>query len=208
MYIDITMTLSKDIPVFPNDTQFHIQEISQIKKGNVANVSFIEMGSHSATHIDAPKHFIDNGKSIDNIDLNLLIGTAKVFEIKNKNKISKEDLLNFDINENDIILLKTDNNDKLLNNEFYKDFVYIDNSAADYLVEKRIKAIGIDYLSIEYFYSKDYYVHKRLLSNNIIIIEGLLLHNVKQGVYKIYALPLKISNCDGAPARVILEDIV
>lgn len=207
MYIDISLTLSENTPVFLNDAPFITKEILQIKKGNVANVSFIEMGSHSGTHIDAPRHFIDNGDSIDTISINKLIGSAKVYEIKNKRFITREDLNNLDICVGDIILFKTDNGDKLLYKEFFKDFVYLDNSAADFLVEKNIKAVGIDYLSIEYYYSNDYYVHKKLLSNDILIIEGLLLNNVPQGVYKIYAFPLKISKCDGSPARVILETI-
>lgn len=203
-YYDISAPFSTNLPIYPGDPIMTQNEICDITKGDVANVSELYFGSHTGTHLDVPKHFFANGKSLDQVPIEKFIGVAKVFEIKGKDSISYNDICNLNIENDDIILFKTDNNDMMLNPIFKTDFVYLSYDAAKFLVEKNIRAVGIDYLSIEKYNSEEPIVHRTLLGNDIYIIEGLILSKVKSGVYNIIALPLNIPNGNGSPVRVIL----
>lgn len=203
-YYDISAPFSTNLPIYPGDPIMTQNEICDITKGDVANVSELYFGSHTGTHLDVPKHFFANGKSLDQVPIEKFIGVAKVFEIKGKDSISYNDICNLNIENDDIILFKTDNNEMMLNPIFKTDFVYLSYDAAKFLVEKNIRAVGIDYLSIEKYNSEEPIVHRTLLGNDIYIIEGLILSKVKSGVYNIIALPLNIPNGNGSPVRVIL----
>lgn len=203
---DITLDISNKTPVFPGDPGVTVTPIISISDGAIANVSNINIGSHIGTHIDAPKHFFDSGNTIDKLPIDSLVGTARVIDVPERDFISAQDLKPFNIKSGEIIILKTRNSSFIEESEFNKKFVYLTRDGAEYLVEAGIKTVGIDYLSIEEYESSDSSVHKILLSNNIVIIEGLKLNGIKQGKYEIAALPLKIKGCDGSPARVVLID--
>lgn len=203
---DVTLDISNKTPVFPGDPGVVVTPVISISDGHVANVSNISIGSHMGTHIDAPKHFFDSGNTIDKLPIDSLVGTARVIDVPDRDFISAQDLKSFDIKSGEIIILKTRNSSFIEESEFNTKFVYLSRDAAEYLVEAGIKTVGIDYLSIEEYQSSDSSVHKILLSNNIVIIEGLKLKGIKQGKYEMAALPLKIQGCDGSPARVVLID--
>lgn len=202
---DITLPLSEKLLTYPRNPDFKIKQISFLSKGDSSNLSKIVCGTHSGTHIDAPSHFIKGGKTIDKIDIKKFFGKAQVFDLtKIEKEISKKDLYNFDIKKDEIILFKTRNSD-LGYEKFNPDFVGLDDSAAEFLVKKKIKAVGIDYLSIKRKNEKNK-VHNILLENDIIIYEGLYLKKVPKGKYNFVGLPMKIIGADGAPARVILNN--
>lgn len=203
---DVTLDISNETPVFPGDPGVKVTPVISISDGAVANVSNISIGSHMGTHIDAPKHFFDSGNTIDKLPIDSLVGTARVIDVPGRDFISAQDLKPFDIKSGEIIILKTRNSSFIEEPGFNTKFVYLSRDAAEYLVEAGIKTVGIDYMSIEEYESPDSSVHKILLSNNIVIIEGLKLNGIKQGKYEIAALPLKIKDCDGSPARVVLID--
>ncbi|MBC8062930.1 MAG: cyclase family protein [Clostridiaceae bacterium] len=204
IYYDVTLTIGEELLVFPGDPKVKIEEPMSISKGDVANVSLISFGSHTGTHIDAPKHFYDKGKTIHEIDMNRLIGPAKVFEIMDKNFIGIEDIKNLNINKGDRILFKTKNSEYLKEKEFNINFVYLSGEAAKYLADKEILTIGIDYFSVDKFGSAEFPAHFFLLGKDILIIEGLQLSEVKAGEYFMTALPLKLKDGNGSPARVVL----
>lgn len=200
---DISVELYNKMLKWPSDPEIKFEAFSSIKNGGKANVTNIKCGSHSGTHIDAPYHFILKGKGIDKIKLDSLIGDAWVREI-HSDKIKLSDIQNVDYKKYKRILFKTKNSRLLKNNKFYPNYVYLDYPAAEFLVKQKIKLVGIDYLSIERYKSKDHKVHQILLKNNVVIIETLDLSKVKEGEYFLLALPIKIRGGDGAPARVVL----
>lgn len=203
--IDVSIPISNNMIYFPGDPKPQISRVYSIEKGEAANVSKLTLSSHTGTHIDAPAHFIKDGKTIDQIPLEYLIGEVKVFEVYDDDSITKEFLESKNIEYGDRIFFKTKNSQYLSNtSKFYENYVYLSLEAAQFLVEREVKVVGIDYLSIEEFASYDFAVHKSLLSNGVVIIEGLDLSQVCEGKYRYVALPLKLKDCDGAPARVVL----
>jgi len=203
--IDVSIPISNDMVCFPGDPNPQISRVYSIEKGEVANVSKLILSSHTGTHIDAPAHFIKNSNTIDKIPLERLIGKVRVLDVGEEDSITKKFLESKDIQYNERIFFKTKNSWYLKRDtKFFKNFVYLSVDAAEYLVEKKVEVVGIDYLSIEEFNSKNFPVHRLLLSNDVVIVEGLCLLDVNEGKYKYVALPLKIEECDGAPARVII----
>ncbi len=166
-----------------------------------ANESKIELELHTGSHVDAPFHFFENGKTVDRIDLSRFMGECAVLDFtKVKNSITKNDFKNSKIQKDDIVLLKTKNK---FENSFNPNFTFLESSGAEYLASKKIKAVGIDNLGIERS-QPNHETHKILLRNDIIIFEGLDLSKVKSGRYFFYGFPLKIRNGDASPVRAVL----
>lgn len=203
-FYDVSIELSSNTAVYTGDPNIEIEKVFNISKGDKFNLSKLIFTTHGGTHIDAPKHFFNNGYGVEEIPIEKLIGKVKVFELLNCNKIEKQHLEKFKIESGDRIFFKTSNYDKVTHKTFYDDFVYLTLEAAEYLADKNINTVGIDYFSIENFDDDEFKVHKILLKNNIVIVEGINLKDVPEGEYKLCALPIKIKNSDGAPARVVL----
>ena len=201
---DISVSLSKITPVVPGQPVFSREPLSEIAKGGRANVSKISMTSHTGTHVDAPFHFVQEGTTIDRVDLEQINGPAKVFELKSKERITVADIEDLDIEEGDIVVFKTRNSELWKLDHFTRDYVCITPEAANYLASKKVHAVGVDYAIPEAFDDLARPVHHTLLGQNIILIEGLDLSGVPAGDYVLICLPLKISGGDAAPARVIL----
>lgn len=202
--IDISMPISEDMILFEGDPKVKITSVENFPKDSV-KLSKIQMGLHSGTHIESPAHFLEKGKSIDEIGLKTSIGNARVCDMTSvRESINIADLKKCKIRRGEIVLLKTRNSKLIKRKRFSRKFVYLSDEGADYLVQKKVRVVGIDYLSIEKFGSKDGYVHKRLLSNAIPIIEGVNLEAVKAGTYTLFCLPLKVTGVEAAPARCIL----
>ena len=204
---DVTLTISDKLITWPSDPTVSIRKTRLISQGNSCNVSELKFGSHCGTHIDAPYHFEENGIKIDQIPLDYLIGNATVFDIRNKEKIDFEDIKTLQLKNKKRVIFKTINSTYWKLSEFKKDFVYITKEAAQHLVDCGVKVVGIDYLSVEKFGNKPADTHHIFLRNGVVLIEGLDLSSVKAGDYELIALPLKIKDCDGSPARVILRSI-
>ena len=203
-YYDITMGFSADMVVYPGDPPVKIIDEKSIKQGDPYNLSVITFGSHTGTHIDAPRHFYDNGITVDRLSLEYFIGRAKVFEIKDKDAVTAADLVNFDINKGDIVLLKTGNSAKPQTGRFDTKFTYLAPDAAEYLCRKGIRTLGFDYLSVEKYNCEVPESHYLLLKHEVVIIEGLLLQGIAEGEYDMVALPVKITNGNGSPVRAVL----
>ena len=207
MFIDVSMEITDGMLHWPSDPAIEIDNYSQIKKGAAANNSKIICGVHTGTHIDAPKHFVDDGIGIDKLDLNKLIGHCRVIEVPlSVSPISKEFIEPLDIKKGDRLLFKTKNSEWINSGDknFHTDYVCVNPEASKYMVEKGVALVGVDYLSVEgYHIGHD--THKTLLGAGVVIIEGLNLFNVEPGEYNLTALPVKIKDSNGAPARVILQ---
>lgn len=207
---DITVPISENTPVYEGDPNVQIEIANAVERGDAANVSRLCCGVHTATHVDAPNHFIEGGKRVHELDFEILIGVCRVVEIdKNAMAIEAKNIVNLEGVER--VLFKTRNSNFWTDfaQGFRKDFTYIAPDAAKALVEAKIKVVGIDYLSVEKFGSEDFMTHITFLKNEVVIIEGLDLREVPAGDYELICLPLKIVGGagDGAPARTILREI-
>jgi arylformamidase len=179
-----------------------------MERGDSANLSIVSMGAHSGTHIDAPLHFIQQAKGVDEMPLDTTIGRARVIEIEDPESIKPGELLRHRIRRGERILFKTRNSSRVWQtNEFVQDFVFISDEAALFLAERGVRVVGVDYLSVGGFKHGGNYVHKTLLGSGVWIIEGLDLSVVSPGRYDLICLPLKFDQGDGAPARAILRPI-
>jgi len=203
-WYDISVSISGDLQVYPGDIRPELKPLASIDHGDLANMLELRLGSHTGTHVDVPRHFLRNGKNLDQVSLDQFWGRAKVFQLLVKEKIDREKIANLDIQANDIILFKTKNSELWGVKEFQRDFVYLTVEAAEYLVEKKVKAVGIDYLSIEKFKSKSHPTHTTLLKNGIVILEGINLKDVSPGEYFLFFFPLKLKGADGSPVRAVL----
>ena len=209
---DVTVPLHTELPTWPGDPSVEISNWRSFANGDGVNVSMLHFGAHSATHVDAPAHFIEGAAKVESMPLDALIGEAEVIEVP-------PDLLAIDekfvadkcATGTRRVLFKTRNS--LFWNEselrFHTDFTYLDLNAAKRLVQQGAILIGIDYLSIEKFGEADHEVHLALLSRGVIILEGLNLSDVPAGKYELICLPLRLrSNLgDGAPARAVLRTL-
>jgi arylformamidase len=209
---DVSVPLSSATPTYPGDPGIEITEWLTLAKGDVANVSLLHFGAHSGTHVDAPAHFIEGGGKVQSLPLESLIGAAEVIEVPDDVKIINETFVGANCGKNcQRILFKTRNSNFWNDPKqgFRADYTYIDAGAARLLAGSGINLVGIDYLSVEQFQSDKFETHRILLSNNIVIVEGLDLREVAAGSYELICLPLKIAggNGDGAPARTILRTL-
>lgn len=220
---DISLYLEEGMIIYPDDPEFKIERIKKIPRmseirrisehdqkskvfDNSVNVSKLNFGAHTGTHIDSKLHIKNKASGVDKIPLEKFYGKCRVLDltkVKFGEGIKPEHLRNFKINRNDIVLLKTRNSSTGYK-KFRMDFIYLSEEGAEYLVKKKIKTVGIDYLSIEKFHARYCAAHQVLLNKGIPIFEGLDLSKVKPGIYLFIGLPLKIKDCDGAPARAIL----
>lgn len=187
-------------PVIENMPEYEGRKILDFKKyGQETKITLI---NHTGTHVDGPAYFFNNAKKINEFKLNQLIGKCVVLDLtKVKTKITDKDLSKYKIKPGTIVLFKTKNS-SLPEDKWYDNFIYLDLSGAQYLVKKKVKTIGTDYLALEA--NPNFPSHKILLKKNILIIEGLRLKNVKAKEYNIYCLPIKLIGLDAAISRAIL----
>lgn len=205
---DVTFPISAATPIYEGDPCAEIKTVHAMENGAPANVSQICCGVHTSTHVDAPVHFVAGARRVHELELEKLIGECKVIELDGSvMAIEPQHLENLGTTER--VLFKTRNSDFWDEPEkgFRPDFTYISPEAARVLVEKNIKLVGIDYLSVERFGSEDFATHIILLEKEVVIIEGLDLREVPAGDYELICLPLKYIGGagDGAPARTVLR---
>ena len=205
---DVTVAISESIPIYEGDPQVEIESVKRIARGDNANVSNLCLGAHTGTHVDAPNHFIDGTRRVEDLDLDKLVGRCRVIEIDSSvDAIEVSHLSGIEGAER--VVFKTRNSAFWNEPEkgFRSDFTYISPAAARLLAEAGVKLVGIDYLSVEKFGSTDFATHTTLLEKEIVILEGVDLREVPAGDYEIVCLPLKYAGGtgDGSPARTILR---
>lgn len=203
---DVSVPIRDGGLVYPGNPPIHIELQQAIAKGAGANVSHVDFGSHTGTHVDAPRHFFDDGAGVDQISLDVLIGQAMVVGFGDDVRaVTRGDLERFDLTGVERLLLRTRNSTYLTQDpNFHQDYTYLAPDGAEHLVAQGVKLVGIDYLSIEQFHSGHHRTHLTLLGAGIVIVEGLNLDGIADGRYELCCLPLRLVGCDGAPARAVL----
>lgn len=203
--LDISVAVRNAMPVYPGDPEVEVQPVTRISKGDSSNTSLLHLPSHTATHVDPPLHFVEGGLAVDELDLDDLIGGCWVCDLGDVPVIDARGLEAAVIPSGETrVLLKTRNSGLWTSPSFRKDYTYLDATAASWLVNRGVRLVGIDYLSIEALDSPDNATHRTLLQSGIVVAEGLDLSEVSPGRYALVCLPLKVAGGDGAPARAVL----
>jgi arylformamidase len=204
-FIDVSVPLDGNLASYPGNTPFSLEAVKRIANGDSSNVSSLHMSAHAGTHVDAPRHFFDNGYGADVLPLEMLIGRARVIEVTSRKGIGADELTGADLSEEVRVLIKTHNSKFWGSPEFHRDYVGVTEAGAKHLLDHGIKLVGVDYLSVEEFKKPGAPAHHLLLGGGTIVIEGLNLRDVEPGVYEMFCLPLRVVGADGAPARVVLR---
>src|SRR5215204_1089757 len=202
--IDVSVPLDAALPTYPSNTPFSLEPMKRMARGESSNVSTLHMSAHGGTHVDAPRHFFDDRPGAEALPLEMLIGRTRVVEVGSRSSISAGDLSAIDLSEDVRLLIKTQNSRLWGSAQFHSDYVGISESGARHLVDRGIKVVGVDYLSVEQFRAPGAPAHHVLLGAGTIVIEGLNLAGVDPGIYEMICLPLRIVGADSAPARVVL----
>jgi arylformamidase len=207
-YIDISVPVSPSLPCWPGSPAIQFERSLDLEKGDIATDTTLRFSVHTGTHIDAPLHFLSDGKSVDQIPLEVLIGPVYVTEVPAQVEAITVNVLESLALPADVqrLLLKTRNSLLWRSGiqEFDPNFVALTAEAAQWVVDRGMAVVGIDYLSIQRF-ADGPATHQILLGAGVVVIEGLDLSQVEPGNYELFCLPLKLKGVEGAPARVILK---
>ena len=204
---DVSMPVRNGGLVYPGNPPIAISLMQSIEKGDTANVSHLDFGSHTATHVDAPLHFITGGAGVDALPLDVLIGRARLIAVPDDcMAVGEAELRKHDLTGVSRVLIRSRNSAWLASGDttFHQDFTHVAPDGAAYLVSIGVRLVGVDYLSVEQFHSAEHRTHRTLLDNGIVIVEGLVLSAPPPGDYDLYCLPLLLAGLDGAPARAVL----
>lgn len=205
---DVTRSISETLPVWPGDPNVTMADHLRTANGDACNVTRLGLTSHTGTHVDAPWHFVDQGKRLDEIPVERWVGDAFVVRIPDGvTRVEPADLETAGIPAGtERVIFRTSNCNRWGDADvpFFTDYVALSPDAARWVVDHGIKLVGIDALSIESFDDAAHGCHLTLLGNDVIIIEGLDLRKIDPGPCQLICLPLKLDRCDGAPARVLI----
>ena len=208
-WIDVTMPVSSGMVHWPGDAEISIAQKQVDVDGTLVHLTSISMSAHTGTHMDAPLHFVSTGKPMDSWSAEATVGAVRVIEITNPKAIYKAELEQHFLQEGERILFRTAcSKTNWVRQPFSEDYVYIALDAAQYLVERKVRTVGVDYLSVGGFHEDNAATHVTLLSAGVWVIEGLDLSAIEAGNYEMMCLPLKLAGADGSPARVLLKRLI
>ena len=199
--LDVSIPIRTRMPIWPGNAGVAMRRVEAIADGAVANVSAVDLGAHTGTHVDAPNHFLEGEPGVDTVALEPLIGDAVVVDATAVQKtVDAAAVAALGVPAGtERVLLKTRNSQLWERDEFSDDFVALDESGASALIDLGVRLVGIDYLSIG-----DPGAHRALLGARTAVVEGLDLRAVAPGPYRLVCLPLKLVGSDGGPARAVL----
>lgn len=206
---DISVGITPDMPVWPGDPSVVLERVSSIDNGAEANISHFSAGVHVGTHIDAPAHFLQEGQTVEHLSIRTLLGRAYVIDLSEADRLTEGILQSAGIPpRTKRLLLKTRNSELWQDHShpFDRDYIAVEPDGAEWLVQRGVRLIGVDYLSVAP-YQDPVPTHRILLQAGVVIVEGLNLSDVRQGRYNLYCLPMKLVGAEGAPARAILTGL-
>ena len=203
--IDISMLLTADLPIWPSSPGLAISPLASIRRGDEANVSALSMDVHSGTHVDAPRHFVADGRELEEMGLTPFVGTAEVVDVSHAEVIDADVLGAVVPEAAQRILLRTRNSriEGFRRGGFRADYAALTPGGAAWLADRGTLLVGIDYLSVQ-LYDDPPDAHTALLGADVCVLEGLVLNHVAAGRYLLACLPLRLDGVEAAPARAIL----
>lgn len=205
-YYDISLNLSADTVRWITSAPFELHERRRMKRGDHNNSSGATMSLHSGTHVDAPFHFAPDGEAIDALPLETFIGPALVHAVEADRYIKAEHVAAIELEGITRVLFKTRNSALLKRQTYEADFVAFSVEAAEALVAKGVKLVGLDYLSIAHAGDEQVPVHRAFLDRGVVLVEGIDLSRISPGRYELICFPIRIRGADGAPCRAVLRD--
>jgi arylformamidase len=209
LIIDVSLGIGPGMLTWPGDPPVEIDPAKRLAKGDPANVSELRLGTHTGTHVDPPFHFIDGAPTAEALDLNVLVGPAVVADLRGAGAtITPAELDGLNLpSGTERLLFRTPNSELWTSSpvRFPDSYTALTTDGAHWCVDRGIRLVGTDFLSIEQHGAPGHPTHVTLLKAGTIILEGLDLSRVEPGAYELFVLPLKILGGDGAPARAILR---
>lgn len=212
MLHDVTVQLRPGMPTWPGEDGVELRPVKRIADGDPANVHTLGMGIHTGTHVDAPRHFVDGARTAESLSLDVLVGPCLVADVAGAPDVSAaelEALFPAGTAAPERLLLRTRNSSgpspAWADDAFREDYAAIGHDAARWLVERGVRLVGVDYLSVEPYRAEEPVTHRTLLGAGVTIVEGLDLRSIAPGAYRLHCLPLLLRDAEGAPARVVLE---
>jgi arylformamidase len=206
--IDVSLPIGPDLLVWPGDPPIDVVPRLRLAKGDPANVSELRMGTHTGTHVDPPNHFVEGSTGVDRVPLDVLMGRAIVVDARHLDRpIEPTDFDELGIPRSETrVLLRTANSElwRTPPVRFPDRYACLTPETAHLVVDRGIRLIGVDFLSVEEKGATGHPVHHILLENGVVIVEGLNLSEAEPGEYTLACLPLKIVDGDGGPARALL----
>ncbi len=207
-WIDVSVPIRPGMVHWPDDPEVEVDRVADTAKGCAWNLSQIRMSAHTGTHVDAPLHVVAGGTAIEQMPLEAVVGRARVIEIAGPRAIEPRELRDKDIQPGQRILFRTTNSQRCwTDSRFVEDYVGVSPAAAEYLVQRRVRAVGTDHLSVGPYGPDGERTHRVLLQAGVWLIEGLNLSAAPAGQYEMVCLPLKLVGAEGAPARAILRKV-
>jgi len=205
-WLDITVPVYNGLVHWPGDPAFDGQRKADMSRGDVCNLTKLSMSAHTGTHMDAPLHFVRDGATMDALPIDAVVGQARVIKIDDPAAVQPAELEKYDLQPGERILIKTRNSDRAWHEEpFDEDFVHISAAGGQYLVDRQVRTVGVDYLSIGGYKTDGVECHQIMLGAGIWVIEGLDLSAIAPGKYELACLPMRLRDAEGAPARAIVR---
>lgn len=199
MFVDLSVSINEQTPVYPGDPAIIIERVATLAKDDYCG-HHISIGTHAGTHIDAPMHMLEGGKSLDQMPLEQFIGNGRLVEATGNNFDAVKKM---NLKAGDIVLFHTGMSDKYHDPIYFEDYPAMSQEVAEYLVESKVKMVGVDTCSIDN--TDGFPIHRILLGGDVLIIENLTnLDRLAGKKFKLFALPLNLQ-IDASPARVIAE---
>lgn len=205
-YYDISLNLSAETVRWVTSPPFELIERRRMSRGDYNNSSAVTMSVHSGTHMDAPFHFVPRGAAIDELPLELFIGPAVVHEVDASRYITAEHVAKVDLGDVRRVLFKTRNSQLLQRSAYDPDFVAFSVEAAQALVARGVRLVGLDYLSVAHS-DEQVPVHRAFLDHGVALLEGVDLSAITPGRYELICFPIRLRGVDGAPCRAVLRDL-
>lgn len=202
MILDITRTVAPGIAVWPGDTEFSLEWVSRMEKGDSVNVSALTLSPHTGTHADAPLHYDVQGQPLCDVDLGAYIGPAQVIDVDTRGPILPSHLTGVDLSRVERLLVRTPASQRRTD-EWWDEFAYLDAETAELIGRAGVRLFGTDTPSVDHVFSKTLDAHHIFGRHGVYILENLQLQDVKPGTYQLIALPLKLA-ADGSPVRAVL----
>jgi arylformamidase len=207
-YYDISLNLSAKTVGWITSPPFELHERRRMSRGDHNNSSAVTMSLHSGTHMDAPFHFVPGGAAIDELPLELFIGPALVHAVETDRYIKAEHVEEIELDGITRVLFKTWNSTLLKRPSYEPNFVAFSVEAAEALVARGVKLVGLDYLSVAHAGDEQVAVHRVFLDWGVALLEGIDLSEIRPGRYELICFPIRIRGADGAPCRAVLRDLV
>lgn len=204
-WIDISQPLNENLAHWPGDQPFHYHTPLTKEDTGSVNIGRITTSTHVGTHVDAPYHFLNDGKRIIDLEIDRFIGSCKVIDLSAFTEINESALRSKQIGTTERLLIRT----SLPNDpeRFPEEVSPVTPDGAAYMKSSGVKLVGVDTPSIDPISSKTLAGHHALHKHDIYILENIMLDGVDEGDYEFIALPLPLEEADGSLVRAVIKPI-